>query len=134
MREVVVRRVRVPAALAVVLGFVPRFVKVFFLVERKRNLLVLGARRMQRFARQQLDRGIRRGSEPLRGAYGNIMRVPVIVILKIFEHVADVQERITVQANLHEGRLHTGKDAGDFAFINTSDECELFFAFDVNFN
>jgi len=61
------------------------------------------------------------------------MRVVVIVILEIFENVADVQEGVAIQTNVHESRLHSRKDAGDFAFVDAADEGELFFALDVNF-
>jgi hypothetical protein len=34
--------------------------------------------------------------------------VAVIVIFQIFENVTDVQEGVTVQADIHECRLHAG--------------------------
>ncbi len=58
--------------------------------------------------------------------------VAVIVIFEIFENVADVKESIAIEANFHERRLHSGKDAGDFTFVDAADEGELFFALDVN--
>ena len=58
----------------------------------------------------------------------------VIVILKIFEYVADVQEGVAIEADIDEGGLHTGEDAGDAAFVDATDECELFFALDINFD
>jgi len=60
--------------------------------------------------------------------------MPVIVILEIFENVADVKEGIAIEADIDESGLHTGEDAGDFAFVNAADEGELFFALDVNFD
>ena len=62
------------------------------------------------------------------------LRMAVIVIFEIFENVADVQEGIAIQADIHEGGLHAGEDAGNSAFIDAADERELFFAFDVNFD
>jgi len=62
------------------------------------------------------------------------MRVPVIVILEIFENVADVQESIAVETNVHESGLHAGEDAGDFSFVDAADERKFFFALDVNFD
>ena len=61
------------------------------------------------------------------------VRMVVIVILQIFEYVADVQEGVAIETDVDESRLHSGKDAGDFAFVDAADEGELFFALDVNF-
>ena len=58
----------------------------------------------------------------------------VIVVLKIFENVADVQEGVAVEADIDEGGLHTGEDAGDAAFVDATDEREFFFALDINFD
>jgi hypothetical protein len=62
------------------------------------------------------------------------VRVAVIVVLKIFENVADVEESIAIEADVHERRLHAGKNASDSAFVDATDEGELFFALDVNFD
>ena len=62
------------------------------------------------------------------------MPVAVIVIFKIFENVADVQEGVAIEANVHESGLHAGKHAGDAAFVDATDQRELFFALDVNFD
>src|SRR5580698_8851289 len=48
------------------------------------------------------------------------MPMAVIVILKIFENVADVQEGIAVQTDVNEGGLHTREDASDAAFVNAT--------------
>jgi hypothetical protein len=61
------------------------------------------------------------------------VRVIVIVIFEIFENVADVQESVAIEADVDESRLHSGQDAGDFAFVDAADEGELFFALDINF-
>ena len=89
----------------------------------------------QRFAWKHLDdvRGGRRISGRRRGCVLVGMRVAVIVILKIFEDVADVEESIAIEADVDESGLHAREDAGDSAFIDTTDEGELFFALDVNF-
>jgi hypothetical protein len=65
--------------------------------------------------------------------WGMLVRMVVIVIFEIFENVADVQEGVAIKADVDESRLHTGKDASDFPFIDAADESELFFALDVNF-
>ena len=62
------------------------------------------------------------------------VRVPVIVVLEIFENIADVKESIAIEADVDESGLHAGEDAGDSAFVDAADEGELFFALDVNFD
>jgi hypothetical protein len=62
------------------------------------------------------------------------VRLDVIVVLEVFENVADVQERVTVQADVHESGLHAGKDTGDFSFVDTADERKFLFALDVDFD
>jgi hypothetical protein len=62
------------------------------------------------------------------------VRIAVVVVFKIFEDVADVQEGIAIEADVHESGLHTREDAGDSAFVDAADEGELFFALDVNFD
>jgi hypothetical protein len=96
----------------------------------------------ERFTRQQFDgvrfRFVLDGSGGVRfgfycGGMRHFMGVVVIVIFKIFENVADVQEGVAIQTNVHESRLHSGKDASDFTFVDAADEGELFFALDINF-
>jgi hypothetical protein len=57
-----------------------------------------------------------------------------IIVFQIFENVADIQERVAVETDVDESGLHTGKDAGDFSFVDAADQCELFFALDVDFD
>ncbi len=87
----------------------------------------------ERLAGQNLDhrRGSRRNRRRLRRVS---MTMVVIVIFEVFEDVADVQECVAVQPDIHERRLHTGKHAGDPAFVDAADQRELFFALDVNFD
>jgi hypothetical protein len=59
--------------------------------------------------------------------------VAVIVIFQIFKNVADIQEGVAVQADIHECRLHAWQNAGNSAFVDATDECEFFFALDVDF-
>ena len=61
-----------------------------------------------------------------------LVRLAVLVILEVFEDVADVEKRIAVEADVHESRLHAGEDACDFSFVNAADESEFFFPLDVN--
>ena len=113
----------------------------FFTVRFVRgNFLMLMRRRGvgQRFAWQHFDNVRRRGrvSRGERGRSRRLIRVrmPVIVVLEIFENVADVKEGIAIEADVNESGLHAGEDAGDFAFVNATDESELFFTLDVNFD
>jgi hypothetical protein len=78
----------------------------------------------------------RDGCGTLRRALGVRIAVPmaVIVILEIFENVADVQESIAVEADIDEGGLHSGEDARNAAFVDATDQRELFFALDINFD
>jgi hypothetical protein len=45
----------------------------------------------------------------------------VVVVLEMFQKIADVQEGVAIEADIHEGRLHAGKNPGDAAFVETSD-------------
>jgi hypothetical protein len=63
-----------------------------------------------------------------------VIVVPVVVTLEIFEYVADVEECVTIEADVHESGLHARQNAGDFSFVDAADEGELFFALDVNFD
>jgi hypothetical protein len=45
----------------------------------------------------------------------------VVVVLKMFQEIADIQEGVAVEANIHKGRLHAGEDSCDAAFVEASD-------------
>ena len=60
--------------------------------------------------------------------------VAVIVIFEIFENVADVKKRVAIEADIDERGLHTGEDASDAALVDATNQRELFFALDVNFD
>jgi hypothetical protein len=91
-------------------------------------------RAAQCFSRKNFDR--RSPAAVFGGSRRGRLLVPmaVIVILEIFENVADVQEGVAVQADIHECRLHAGKNASDSAFVDAADQRELFFALDINFD
>jgi len=57
----------------------------------------------------------------------------MIVIFKIFENVANVEESVAIETDVNESGLHAGKDASDFAFVDAADEGEFLFALDVDF-
>ena len=87
----------------------------------------------QRLARQHFSvhrYGNRRGCGSMRLG----VPMPVIVIFKIFENVADVQEGIAVEPDVHESGLHARKHPRNAALVDTTDQRELFFALDVNFD
>ncbi len=44
-----------------------------------------------------------------------------VVFFEIFQKIADVEERVGIAANVHEGRLHAGQHARDTAFVDASD-------------
>jgi hypothetical protein len=107
----------------------------FFLMELfllRLFLVISGAG--QRFAGEKFDLGVRGRRQRRRQPLRLLVRMPMIVIFQVFEDVADVEESVAIEPNVHEGRLHTGKDAGNFAFVDAADEREFFFALDVNFD
>src|SRR5690242_5665794 len=99
---------------------------------RSRSGLLLsrrGVRASQIFSGKQFDR--------LRGAAVAVSLLPamaVIVVFKILEDVADVQKGVPIEADIDERRLHPGKDPRHSAFVDASDQRELFFALDVDFD
>jgi len=58
----------------------------------------------------------------------------LVVLLHLFEDVADVEESVVVQTDVHKSRLHAGKHACYAAFVDTAHERVFLFALDVNFN
>src|SRR6266567_573248 len=99
------------------------------------HFFVVFAGASQGFTGKQFDRKTNRGRRQGRSrGLMVLMRLSVIVVLEIFENVADVEESVAIEANVHESRLHTGEDAGDSSFVDAADEGEFFFALDVNFD
>jgi hypothetical protein len=109
--------------------FTVRMFRMWFI--EMNDLFVHRAGYAQRLARQDFPGSVGVAIDDHRG--GRFVRaVPVIVILKIFEHVADVQKRVAIQSDVDECRLHAGEDSSYFSFVDAADECEFFLAFDVN--
>jgi hypothetical protein len=108
-----------------------QILKVFGFVWGESNFFAFGVSAVQSFAGQQFNGGSCATDDRRRGGR-SIVCVAVIVILEIFENVADVKKRVAVQTNFDEGRLHSRKDAGDFTFVDAADQREFFFALDVN--
>jgi hypothetical protein len=111
-----------------------RLVKCFSLAKLGMTRLLAGFGSVpQRFARQcfrvQRRRNLRR-----RRSVRLRVPMPVFVILEIFENVAYVQESVAIEANVDESGLHARKHSGNSAFVDTTDQRELFFALDINFN
>jgi hypothetical protein len=98
-------------------------------------MFVGGSGAGERFTGEHFDDVGRRRRRKGRSRGGGVgVRVAVVVVLEIFENIADVKESIAIEADIDERRLHAGKNAGDFAFVDATDEGELFFALDVNFD
>src|SRR5262249_52085521 len=49
-----------------------------------------------------------------------------------FHEVGDVEEGVALEADVHEGGLHAGKDAGDFAVIDGACESVFVLALVIN--
>jgi hypothetical protein len=45
----------------------------------------------------------------------------MVVVLEIFQEVADVQEGVAIKADIDKGRLHAGKHACNATFVNAAD-------------
>jgi hypothetical protein len=84
----------------------------------------------QRFPRQNFDGRFTLGRQ--RGHRRVSVRLTVIVILEVFEDVADVQERVAIQADIHECRLHARQNPRDFSLVNAAHERELFLTLNVD--
>jgi hypothetical protein len=61
-----------------------------------------------------------------------VVTMAMIVVFQIFKNITDIEEGIAVEADVHESRLHAGKDASDSAFVDATDEGKLFLALDVD--
>jgi hypothetical protein len=81
------------------------------------------------FARKRFDVSVAVG----RSRWSMLVAVAMIVVFEIFENVADVKERVAIKTDVNESGLHAGKDAGNFAFVDTANEGEFLFALDVDF-
>ncbi len=58
-----------------------------------------------------------------------------VQILRVFQlhKVGDIEERVALQANVDKGRLHSGEDASNAAFIDGTCQGVFVFAFEVDF-
>src|SRR5271157_176265 len=86
--------------------------------------------RRQRFPRQNFDGRFSLSRQRGRGRIS--VSLTVIIILEVFENVADIQEGVAIQANIHECRLHARQNARDFSLIDAADERELFLTRNVD--
>jgi len=73
---------------------------------------------------------LRRGRVTI--AVAGILPVAMIVVVQIFKNITDIEEGVAIETDVHESGLHTGKDAGDFTFVDAADEGEFFFALDID--
>jgi len=88
----------------------------------------------QRLTRKHFDRRANRGRKRCDGGLRLLVWMAVIVVLEVFEDVADVKKSVAVETDVHESGLHARQDAGDFSFVNAADEREFFFPLDVDFD
>src|SRR5712664_2112319 len=79
----------------------------------------------QRLTGQDFHRGTDRRGQRRGGALRLLVRMHWVVVFEVFKYVTDVQEWTAIETDVHESRLHAGKDAGDFSFVDAADECEL---------
>jgi hypothetical protein len=105
------------------------FVRVRFI--EVQNLLV-ATRRAQRLAWQHLNRW--RSAAVHRSGANRRFSMTVIVVFQVFEYVADVQEGVPIQADVHECGLHARQDSRYFSFVDAANKRELFFALNVDFD
>ncbi len=80
-------------------------------MDGRRNDAAIGRRRRIHFA----------AFGRLRPAELGLDRRNVVVLLEMFQKIADVQEGVAIEADINEGRLHARKNSGDAAFVKTSD-------------
>jgi len=106
-------------------------VAMFFARLVQRDRLFMDGARGQGFARQRFDESAARGRGDC-GRGGIPVGMAVIVVFEIFENVADVEERVAIQADVDESRLHARKDARYFSLVDAADKRELFFALNVD--
>src|SRR5712671_3785986 len=92
-------------------------VRIVRLLHRMSVFVMLGGP-SQGFTGEQFDRGTIGGRQRGNGGLRLLVRMAVVVVLEIFEDVTNVQESVAIEADIHERGLHTGEDAGDFAFVD----------------
>lgn len=128
--HVVVMLVAVLFVMSFDVSFVVLAVMFFVLLRLKSVVLAAPA---NCFAGQNFS-GNRRGG--LRRCMAVRVPVPmaVIVVLKIFENVANVQEGVAVEADIDERGLHTGEHPSNAALVDATDQREFLFALDINFD
>jgi len=88
----------------------------------------------QRFAWKHFHGRTNSRGQRCHGSLRLLVWVPVIVVFEIFENIADIQESVAIQTDVHESGLHAWQNAGNFSFVDAADESELFFPLDVDFD
>lgn len=102
-------------------------------VIQMQNLLVYACRSPQRLAWKHFDRR-HTAAAVQRSCRNRRFSVSVIVIFQIFENVADVQEGVSIQADVHECGLHSWQDSRYFSFVDAADERKFLLALNVDFD
>src|ERR1700680_483939 len=82
---------------------------------RSINDRFMGASGVSRRGREHFTDWLRRFLEFV------LNRCNVVVVFQVFQEIADVQEGVAIEANIHKGRLHAGEDSCNAAFVQTSD-------------
>jgi len=67
-------------------------------------------------------------------AGGSLIAGYLVDVFVLFEKIRNVQEPVTLQTHIHEGRLHSRKHAGDAALVNASGERILIGPLEENFH
>src|SRR5947208_7654654 len=88
----------------------------------------------QRFAWKHFHGRTNSRGQRCHGSLRLLVWVPVIVVFEIFKNIADIQESVAIQTDVHESGLHAWQNAGNFSFVDAADESELFFPLDVDFD
>jgi hypothetical protein len=88
----------------------------------------------KRLTRKHFDRRTNRGRKRCDRGLRLLVWMAVIVVLKVFEDVTDIEKGVAVETDVHEGGLHAREDASDSSFVDTADEREFFFPLDIDFD
>src|SRR5690242_6360454 len=64
---------------------------------------------------------------------GHSYGIELLLVIFHFEEIGDVEEGVALQANINEGGLHSGEDAGNAPLVDGSSEGVFVFALVINF-
>ena len=78
------------------------------------------------------DSRFRSGRGVIRHAASSWNLVQVFILIFQLHEVGDVKERVALQANIDECRLHSGENAGDASFIDGSGKRVFIFTLEIH--